>query len=70
MSSNSVEVMEKRLAKINAKAEIRSYFREREREQQNQPFCSASSLLILKSDYFKNKEERSTGNEVATKLLL
>ena len=62
--------MEKRLAKINAKAEIRSYFQEREREQQNQPFCSASSLLIFKSDNFKNKEERSTGNEVATKLLL
>ena len=70
ISSNSVKVMETRLAKTHTKAEIRSYFQEREKEQQNQPLCSASSLFIFKSDNFKNKEEKSPGNEVATKLLL
>ena len=62
--------METRPAKIHTKAEIRSYFQEREKEQQNQPLCSTSSLFILKSDNFKNKEGKSSENEVATKLLL
>ena len=62
--------METRLAKIHTKAEIRSYFQEREKEQQNQPLGSTSSLFILKSENFKNKEGKSSGNEVATKLLL
>ena len=62
--------METRMAKIHTNAEIRSYFREREREQQNQPLCSAPSLLIFKCGNFKNKEGKSPGNEVVTKLLL
>ena len=61
-----MEVIETRLAKIHTKAQIRSYFQEWEREQQNQLLCSTSSLLIFKSDNsenFKNKEGRSPGND-------